>query len=234
MRKQILCIISVMAVLSLIVQYCNLPASSEVLAQGSPQPVIVIDAGHGGEDGGAVSLSGTPESQINLSVALKLEDLLVFYGIPVKMTRRDDISIHDSTAKTLREKKVSDLHNRVSYIKNIQTPVLLSIHQNSYQDSRYSGAQVFFADTLGSEPLAKQVQDILNRSLNFKNTRAPQKIPSTVYLFSHIDCPAVLVECGFLTNPEEELLLRQMEYQKKLSLCLTGAVLTSQNPYDYL
>ena len=202
--------------------------------QGTIEPVIVIDAGHGGEDGGAVSLSGTPESQINLSVACKLDEILTFYGIQTRMTRTQDISLHDSEATTLREKKVSDLRNRVGYIQSIQNPILVSIHQNSYQDSRYRGAQVFFSSTPGSDTLANQVQTTLNTSLNLQNTRKPQKIPDTVYLMNHIDCPAILVECGFLTNPEEEALLKQEHYQKKLSLCIASSLLTAQNPYHQI
>lgn len=231
MRKQIAYFIIILAIIGSTVlrnQYRTIPTA--VQAAGG-QPTIVIDAGHGGEDGGAVSLSGIPESQINLSIACKLEDILVFHGIPINMIRKEDISLHNSTAKTLREKKVSDLHNRVSYVKNTQQPVLVSIHQNSYQDSRYKGAQVFFADTPGSELLANQIQTVLNGTLNQNNTRKPQKISNAVYLLNHIECPAVLVECGFLTNPEEEALLQQDEYQKKLSVCLAGSILNAPNPY---
>lgn len=231
MKKQIIYSILILMMIGTAVlrnQFSSVPTA----AQTGKNPTFVIDAGHGGEDGGAVSLSGIPESQINLSVARKLEELLVFYGIPTCMTRKEDISLHDPEAKTLREKKVSDLHNRVSYMKSIQNPVLVSIHQNSYPDPRYKGAQVFFADTPGSDLLANQIQVVLNEALNRKNTRKPQKIPGTVYLLNHIDCPAILVECGFLTNPEEEALLRQDEYQKKLSVCLSGAILTTPNPYN--
>lgn len=230
MNKQIIYSILILMIVGAAVlrnQFSSVPTA----AQTGTTPIFVIDAGHGGEDGGAVSLSGIPESQINLSVARKLEELLIFYGIPTCMTRKEDISLHDPGAKTLREKKVSDLHNRVSYMKSIQNPVLVSIHQNSYQDPRYKGAQVFFADTPGSDILATQIQAVLNESLNRQNARKPQRIPGTVYLLAHIDCPAVLVECGFLTNPEEETLLRQNDYQKKLSVCIAGAILTSQNPY---
>ena len=186
---------------------------------------IIIDPGHGGEDGGAVSITGAAESQINLAISCKLEDILAFYGTVPQMLRREDISLHDPTASTLREKKVSDLHNRVAAIQAAETPLVVSIHQNSYPDGRYRGAQVFYAPTSDSEEMANHFRLCL-QTLDPGNTREAKQIPDTVYIMNHISCPAVLIECGFLTNPEEEALLRQEEYQKKLAGCLAGAVLT--------
>lgn len=193
---------------------------------------LVIDAGHGGEDGGAVSVTGVPESQINLSIACKLEDILALYGIAPQMLRREDISLHDPEATTLREKKVSDLHNRVDEIESFQNPLVISIHQNSYPDARYHGAQVFYAPTMGSEETAQHTQGILAAALDPENGRAAKQIPDTVYLMNHITCPAILVECGFLTNPEEEALLRRDSYQRKIAAALTSAVLTMPSGTD--
>jgi len=192
----------------------------------APRPTFIIDAGHGGEDGGAVSVTGVSESQINLSIARKLEEILVFCGQIPEMTRREDISLHDPDANTLREKKVSDLHNRVAIIEEHINPIVLSIHQNSYPESRYRGAQIFFAPTPRSSELAHHVQTIFSASLAQTNTRESKQIPGSVYLMNHISCPAVLIECGFLSNPEEEHLLRQESYQRKLAACLASAVLT--------
>lgn len=188
---------------------------------------LLIDAGHGGEDGGAVSITGVSESKINLSIACKLEDLLALYGVQPIMLRREDISLHDAEAKTLREKKVSDLKNRVKRVEETEVPFFISIHQNSYPEKKYHGAQVFYANTMGSEQLGQQMQGVLNEKLDPGNTRAAKPIPDSVYLMNHITCPAILVECGFLTNPEEEALLRTMEYQRKIAVCLTGGLLTA-------
>jgi N-acetylmuramoyl-L-alanine amidase len=187
---------------------------------------IVIDAGHGGEDGGAVSVTGAAESQINLAISCKLEDILAFYGTVPIMLRREDISLHDQSANTLREKKVSDLHNRVSRIEDTPSALLASIHQNSYPDTRYHGAQVFYAPTAGSDKLADHIRRSL-LVLDQENTREIKQIPSSVYLMNHISCPAVLVECGFLSNTQEESLLRQSSYQKKIAGCLAGSLLTA-------
>ena len=189
---------------------------------------LILDAGHGGEDGGAVSLSGTAESSINLAIALKLDDLLGFYGAPHILLRREDISLHDPDASTLREKKVSDLHNRVAAVNAAQNATLLSIHQNSYPNGKYHGAQVFFAPTDGSQALAQHIQAALRSALQPENSRECKQIPSTVYLMNHIHCPGVLVECGFLTNQLEEAMLRETIYQRKLAAVLTSAWLTSQ------
>lgn len=189
--------------------------------------ILIIDAGHGGEDGGAVSASGALESHINLAVAKRLDGLLGLYGVRTMLLREDDISLHDPDAQTLRQKKNSDLRNRVSMIEEQDNAVLLSIHQNSYPDGRYSGAQAFYAPTDRSRELAQIMQEALRLALDPNNTRQEKQIPDTIYLMNHISCPAVLVECGFLTNPREEQLLRSSGYQTKLAAALAGGYLRS-------
>lgn len=193
-----------------------------------PAQTLILDAGHGGEDGGAVSYSGVAESGINLDIVLKMDQLLGLYGVVPVLLRREDVSLHDSAAHTLREKKVSDLHNRVSAIESYENATLISIHQNTFPQARYHGAQVFYANEALSLPLAQLTQDILRASLDPENTRQPKPIPDTVYLMNHITCPAILVECGFLSNPEEDLLLQSQAYQIKLASALTAAWLQSQ------
>lgn len=188
--------------------------------------VLIIDPGHGGEDGGAVSLTGALESHINLAVSKRLDGILGLYGVQSVLLREEDISLHDAAAQTLRQKKVSDLRNRVAIIGAQPNAVLLSIHQNSYPDGRYSGAQVFFAPTQRSRELAQTLQETL-RILDPKNNRLEKQIPDTIYLMNHISCPGVLVECGFLTNPREEQLLRSEHYQTKLAAALAGGYLQS-------
>lgn len=230
MRKNFSFLLLVTALI-LTVLFLWQPEESKISVMAAPSTArtLIIDAGHGGEDGGAVSITGMPESQINLAIACKLEDILALYGQCPQMLRREDISLHDSSASTLREKKVSDLHNRVSMIESADRPFLISIHQNSYPEPRYQGAQVFYSPTEGSKEIAEYVQQVLSMGLDPENTRTAKQIPDTVYLMNHITCPAILVECGFLTNPEEEALLRQEEYQRKLAAVLASAVLTAPN-----
>lgn len=181
---------------------------------------IVIDPGHGGEDGGAVSRSGLPESHYNLEIALRLNDLLRLLGYHTRMTRTTDISIY-TTGETLSQKKVSDLKERVNQINATENALLLSIHQNHYPDDRYSGAQVFYAKTPGSEELAKQLQSAFLSSLNPGSNRQAKK-SAGVYLMEHIRCPGVLIECGFLSNAAEDEKLKDSAYQKKLC-CVIAA-----------
>ena len=189
---------------------------------------LILDAGHGGEDGGAVSVTGVPESRVNLEIVQKLRDTLALYGVDPVVLREEDVSLHDPEASTLREKKRSDLKNRVRAVEAVEGGTLLSIHQNSYPGSQYRGAQVFYAPTGGSRELAELLQTALREELQPDNDRQAKPIPESVYLMNHVSCPAVLVECGFLTNPEEEAMLRDGGYQRQLAAVLAGAWLTAQ------
>lgn len=201
------------------------PAMDPVVLQRSRVPIL--DAGHGGEDGGAVSLTGVPESRINLAIVLKLRDILGLYGVDPVVLREEDVSLHDSEADTLREKKRSDLKNRAAAVEEVEGGTLLSIHQNTYPGSRYHGTHVFYAPTESSRSLAEHFQNSIKAALQPDNERAVKQIPDTVYIMNHVTCPAVLIECGFLTNPEEEALLRDEDYQRKLSAVIAAAWLTA-------
>lgn len=183
---------------------------------------IVIDAGHGAPDGGTVSCTGVEEDDINLEISQRLDDLLHLLGYDTKMLRTTEESIY-TEGETIGAKKRSDLAQRVKLTNEVENAVLLSIHQNHYSESRYSGAQMFWADTAGSEALAKALQSSFVTYLNHGSSR--QAKPCTgIYLMEHINCPAVLVECGFLSNPEEEARLRSAEYQKKVCCVIASAV----------
>ena len=189
---------------------------------------LILDAGHGGEDGGAVSVTGVPESRVNLEIVQKLRDTLALYGVDPVVLREEDVSLHDPEASTLREKKRSDLKNRVRAVEAVEGGTLLSIHQNSYPGSQYRGAQVFYAPTGGSRELAELLQTALREELQPDNDRQAKPIPESVYLMNHVSCPAILVECGFLSNPEEETRLWDGGYQRQLAAVLAGAWLTAQ------
>lgn len=200
----------------------GVPAVLADTAQGRGEETLILDAGHGGEDGGAVSLTGAAESHINLSIVRRMDALLGFYGEAPVLLREDDRSLHDPEAQTLREKKASDLHNRSARIEAIGDATLISIHQNTYPNPRYHGAQVFFSPTQGSRPLAELVQRLLKEAVDPSNSRSPAQISDSVYLMNHISCRAILVECGFLSNPEEDRLLQSSAYQTKLAAVLTA------------
>lgn len=192
---------------------------------GRSSLLLVIDPGHGGEDGGAVSVSGVAESGINLAIALRCQALAGLFGQSVQLLRETDTSLVGDTAQTLREKKREDLQRRVEIVNSAANAVLLSIHQNYYTGSSYSGAQVFYRPGTASQSWGVFLQEQLRLSLDTENQRQAKEIPSDIYLMSHIDCPAVLVECGFLSNPEEDQLLQSEDYQLRLAVTLMGACL---------
>lgn len=205
--------------------WCTSEAVSYI-AQEIPlkrQNTIVIDAGHGGEDGGATSCTGVPESGINLQIALRLNDLLHLLGYRTVMVRTDDRSVH-TEGNTIAQKKASDLKARVNLVNSTENAVLVSIHQNIFSDSRYSGAQVFYAAAGESQTLATDLQQAFVTSINPGSNRKCKKADG-VYIMEHINATAILVECGFLSNPEEEALLRTQSYQQKIT-CVIAATLS--------
>ena len=183
--------------------------------------VIYLDPGHGGEDGGAISVTGVQESGINLEISLRLRDLLHFCGKTVKMTRNGDYAIYDDGCDTIARKKSSDLRNRVALLQEAPGAILVSIHENQFSDGQYHGAQVFYNQASNSEALAKLMQEQLRLGLDPTNHREIKKSEG-VYLMEHIENTAILVECGFLSNREEEEKLRDASYQKKIA-CAIGS-----------
>ena len=190
----------------------------------SALPTVIIDPGHGGEDGGALSPTGVKESTLNLEQSLRLRDLLRFLGLSVVMTRENDVSVHSPEAVTISEKKVSDLRNRVRLVRETQNALLISVHQNMFSDSKYRGAQFFYAASSGSRQLAERLQQIFDTRVDPGNHRKAKEC-LTAYLMKNVHCTAVLVECGFLSNPEEEQKLQSPDYQKLLTAAI-GAGLT--------
>lgn len=184
---------------------------------------VVIDAGHGGEDGGATSCTGVLESGINLEIALRLEDLMSLLGYDTLSIRKTDTSVY-TQGTTIAQKKVSDLKERVRIVNETPGAVLVSIHQNTFPVSRYGGAQVFYAPTADSQRLAEATQTALNAALDPDSRRRVKK-GQGIYLLEHIQPCGILVECGFLSNPEEEARLRDPAYQKKLC-CILGSALS--------
>lgn len=183
---------------------------------------IVIDAGHGGIDGGAISCTGALESQINLEIALRLQDLSHLLGYDTCMIRQTDTSVH-TKGETIAQKKISDLKERVRIINETDNAVLLSIHQNHFPDDKYSGAQVFYNGSNESMALAQILQDSFIATVNPGSNRKTKKAQG-IYLMEHIDCTGVLIECGFLSNYQEEAKLRTEQYQKELCCVIIAAV----------
>ena len=189
---------------------------------------VVIDAGHGGADGGAVSPGGVKESEINLDIALRLDALMAFFGVRTVMTRETEEIGYSDEARTIRKKKTEDQKNRVSLIEKTKNGVLISIHQNKYPKSGPFGSQVLFSKNPPGEEFADIMQQALVEALNRDNYRSASRIPDDVYLMRQVTCPAILIECGFLSNPREEALLNTAAYRLKIAAAITAGYLKSE------
>ena len=176
---------------------------------------IVIDAGHGFPDGGTTSVTGVLECSLNLQIAEKSAAIMNLLGVQTFMTRLTEESIY-TKGETIAQKKVSDIRNRVDIVNKTKNAILISIHQNYFTDSQYRGTQLFYADTQGSQDLARNIQEAFVKALQPSNNRKTKK-SNGVYLLEHINCTGVLVECGFLSNAEEDALLKNASYQKQVA-----------------
>ena len=194
-------------------------------AQGETMVTVIVDPGHGGVDGGASTADGVLERDLNLEVAQRVRDLLCLTGQRAVLTRTTEEDLH-TEGDTIRERKVSDIRNRVALVNGTENGLLLSIHQNSLPSSPSThGAFVFWNRVAGAEDLAKALQDALNGSVNQGNEKEARQIPDSVYLMNHVTAPGVLVECGFLSNPAEAAALQDPAYQTRLAVAITAGVL---------
>lgn len=198
---------------------CNMYVTANT--QHKELPVIVIDAGHGGEDGGAVASDGTNEKDINLSIASYLNDMFISGGFKTKMIRTTDIAIYDEGNTTIKSKKVSDMHNRLKIFNSDSNSVVISIHQNKFEQEKYNGAQVFYSpNSKESEVLAENIRLSVVNMLQPENTRENKRATKDIYLLYNCKQPSVIVECGFLSNNNELAKLKTEEYQKQIAFSI--------------
>ena len=186
---------------------------------------LVLDAGHGGIDGGAISDSGLKESDINLQIALKTEALVRFLGIDTVMTRETDTDNSDNKAYSEHD----NLVQRVKLANSTENAVLISIHQNKFPSAVVSGAEVMYSDNDDSKALGLITQDNLVTLLDSSNRRVARPAPKELLLTSSVECPTILVECGFMSNPQEVQKLASNDYQLKLAAILAGSYIQFLN-----
>ena len=197
--------------------YNTRPASS----QKSNRPQIILDAGHGGFDGGAVANDGTVEKNINLEIALILADFLKFGGYDVILTRQADVSTDDVETDSISTRKKSDLKNRLGLMKDYPNAVFVSIHLNKFTTSAANGSQIFYSgNTEESKVLSDAIQKKIVSMLQPYNARVNKKATSSTYILHNATIPAVLVECGFLSNSAELQKLKTKEYQTQMAFCI--------------
>lgn len=206
-----------------------LPAgcAERTLRADAPEPehILVIDAGHGGEDGGAVAPDGTLESDVNLIVALRLEALARLVGVETRMTRSTPQLDYPPELTRTAQRKTWDQRRRVQLLRETPGAVLVSVHQNKYPDPRPRGAQVLYADSAASRAFGETAHALLTQATWPENRRVAAPARRELYLLREAGCPAILAECGFLSNPEEAALLGEPDYQKRIALALLGAYL---------
>ena len=179
--------------------------------------VVVVDAGHGVPDEGAEVGDGTTEAQTNLKIALKLQNLLEQSGCTVILTRSDENGIYDLDSNTLRQKKISDIRNRVKIGNESSADIFVSIHLNKIPEQQYDGWQTFYnKNSEQGQKLAKQIQANLNEAIQKENKRVAAKIEN-IYIINNVEIPTTIVECGFLSNPKEKELLLTDSYQNRLA-----------------
>lgn len=190
---------------------------------------VILDAGHGGLDGGAVSKQGTMEAPITLEISRKSQALLGFVGIPSILTRETEQSLGYNPSASVRENKNMDLKKRLKIAEQYSNSVFISVHLNRFAQEKYYGAQTFYGVcNPSSKALAEALQGEMVRLLDPKNERKAKRIPGTVYLMEHVKNPAVTLECGFLSNPREEALLKSDAYQVKIALAVLSGYLNYQ------
>lgn len=188
-------------------------------------PTVIIDAGHGGEDGGASGKGGALEKELNLDIAFKLSNMLRASGVNVIMTREEDILLYDRNADYMGHKKSLDLRARLDIAKSNPNSIFVSIHMNAFGDARYKGLQVWYSkNTNGSKRLADTVQNFVREALQNDNDRKTKAANSSIYLLDRAVCDSILIECGFLSNAEEEALLLDESYRKALAFTIFAAI----------
>jgi N-acetylmuramoyl-L-alanine amidase len=198
---------------------------SDVESQPTLLPTVVIDAGHGGEDGGTVGVDGTLEKDINLTLARELFDALTSRGIRCVMTRTEDMLLYDRNADYEGRKKALDAKARLEIAAKQKRAIFVSIHQNSYPVAKYSGFQVYYSkNSPESAEIAKKLELAVREELQPDNNRASKEAGTNIYLLNKLTCPAVLLECGFLSNPEECAQLQDTEYRARLVDVLSDAL----------
>ena len=228
-KKSIIAIITAFLIILSAMLYLTFMANFSA-AEASSMPItqktVILDAGHGGDDGGAIGIDGTVEKDINLDIALKLEKILKFYGFNVIMTRTQDVMTCDDGLDSLRKRKISDIHNRFELMRKNPDAIFISVHQNKFEDSSQHGTQVFYSgNDERSKELAEAIQTSVTLTLQRKNDRVVKKSGSGIYLLYHAKIPAVLVECGFISNSDEVKKLKDESYRMKLAILIADGLL---------
>ncbi len=229
MRKLVLeevCGLVLLIMVFLAARYGSVQVVSATTKSREERPVVVIDAGHGGNDPGKVGVDGSLEKDINLQIATKLKWYLEQSDMDVVMTRESDIGLYEESDS---RKKMADMKKRCDIIKENNADLVVSIHQNSYHEEEVSGGQVFYYK---SSEKGKKLAEILQKRFTYvlgDENRRLAKANGNYYLLLHVKCPIVIVECGFLSNWKEALLLQEEDYQDRMAWTIHMGILEYLN-----
>ncbi|MGN0660278.1 MAG: N-acetylmuramoyl-L-alanine amidase [Oscillospiraceae bacterium] len=226
-KRGITVILGVMIICLTVAKFCMNIVQENVRAStvGKMRMTVVLDAGHGGMDSGCVGAAGTLEKDVNLSVTMMLKDMLELNGFDVVLTRDSDRSIHDKGVKGIRNQKESDMDNRLEIINKSGADALVMIHQNKFTDPQYHGAQMFYSeDTEKADVFADIMQHKFVEYLQPDNDREIKECEDKIFLLERSEMPGVLIECGFLSNPEEEAKLKTEDYQKDIAFTIFSGI----------
>ena len=179
-----------------------------------------LQSAHGGEDGGTQASDGTIEKDINLSIAEMLRDMLIQGVFVVEMIREEDISVGDNSLETVRERKRSDLEKRVEIYNSDENNIVLSIHQNNFSESKYNGTQIFYSDNTESQELSEYMRQAVVGLVQPDNERQCKPADDSIFVLRNAKVPAIIIECGFLSNPQELEKLKDYEYQKEIAFAI--------------
>lgn len=218
------CIVGILTIISAFSVLISNPAA-ETSASIPDEHILIIDPGHGGEDGGAVAPDGTLEAELNLAIAQKLRALASFCGVQSIMIRTGQHIDYPTDAATIAARKTADQKQRAALINSVPNGVLISVHQNWYPTAGPHGAQVLYARNPESEAFGTLMHTKLVEALDPENRRVASPISEDIYLMRSANCPAVLIECGFLSNPEELSRLKDTAYQLKLGMLMLSTYL---------
>ena len=227
-KKHIGILIAALAVLIAAAVACRIREVTPTLS-GNGGFTVILDSGHGSPDGGAVGVSGTEEKDINLAIAEKLRKILESRGFTVIMTREADSGLQSADAQTIREMKISDMHKRREVMEESDADLFLSIHMNSFSDPSVSGLHIFYDKSHpDAEDIAKRIQQKIGEVTGAK-THTVKTADDSLFLMKNAPIPAILAECGFLSNPDEEARLKTEEYQAKIAWAIAEALFDYTN-----
>lgn len=222
-RKSSFCIAAALCMSAGIIYYAAQKIENAVYtsAPAAEIPVVVLDAGHGGMDGGCSSDDGVPEKGINLDIMLSVRDMCRVFGYQTEVTRERDVSIHDSGIQGIGNQKKSDMDNRLALFNKYPNAVCVSIHQNKFTDSQFSGAQMFYSPANAeNQRFAEIMQGKFRENIQPENQRETKLCGKELFLCYFSKNPTIMAECGFLSNPDEAAKLKTDEYRKQVAFTI--------------